>query len=293
MAWMESLPLSSVLALCSAALFGFSINLVKKGLATLDGTTGTLISIYASTLLFWIFSPGFVARAYFSSPAVMIFGLVGLFRPVLTANISTRGTHRLGPTINQTVASTSPLFAVAGGIFWLREQATWPILLGTLAIFAGIAALSWKGKAPREWNKLALLLPVSTAALRALGHLLVKRGMVVLPSPFFAVMVGNSVSFVLGLLEFFVRGRFRNNEFSGWGTLWFLGAGLINGVSALSLTYALQAGQVVSVSPLVASSPLFTLLFSTFIFRQDRASLQTLVGIACIVPGVMLITLYR
>ena len=57
MSFVEAIPLSSLLALVSAVLFGFTINLVRAGLETLDPVTGTLIAISTSAVGFWLLSP--------------------------------------------------------------------------------------------------------------------------------------------------------------------------------------------------------------------------------------------
>jgi drug/metabolite transporter (DMT)-like permease len=53
--------------------------------------------------------------------------------------------HYLGPTPTSTLAATSPLFAAALGVFFLGENLTSPIVLGTMAIMAGSIMLAQQG----------------------------------------------------------------------------------------------------------------------------------------------------
>lgn len=282
----------ALLAVLAASLFATGVLFVRQGLPHLDSFRGTLISIGAAAGLYWVLSPWFVEAWYWTSPALLVFAVIGLFRPLGSANLANLGTHYLGPTISVTVAATSPLFGVAGGVLLLAEPLSTGVVVGTAAIVAGVIVLSWKGRAPRAWAAWALLLPLGAAFLRAAAHLLAKVGMDELPSPFMAGMVTYTVSFLLAAGLYGWRHSRGGERLSPTGVRWFLASGVANGLAILALNSALNVGHVVMVSPIVASAPLFTLLFSR-LFRQETITGRMLLGVLLIVPGVMVVTLYR
>lgn len=54
---------------------------------------------------------------------------------------------------------------------------------------------------------------------------------------------------------------------------------------------AFKSGEVTVVAPVVATSPLFTLIVSAVIWREERFSKRTVLGACLIVAGVSLILL--
>ena len=53
---------------------------------------------------------------------------------------------------------------------------------------------------------------------------------------------------------------------------------------------ALKTGNVVTVAPIAATFPIFTLLFSLLFFRHENITLQTIGGVALVVGGVALVS---
>ncbi|MDX1431646.1 MAG: DMT family transporter [Gammaproteobacteria bacterium] len=286
-----TLPYVSVaLALVSALLFSLGIQLSRSGLRHLDPRSATLVTIGTATALYWIASPLFVERYFWLSPAVALFALIGLFRPALSGNLAMAGTFYLGPTISSALAATAPLFGVGLGVLALGEQAGPGVLLGTLAIVAGVVLLSRRGESLGAWPWWALLLPIGAALLRSLAQALAKLGMETLPSPFFVGLVGYSVSFLVALAY---QGRRREPlalVARSPGLKWMVAAGACYGFAILSLNFALACGRLVVVAPIVACSPLFTMLLGLLVFREHGIGIRVALAVMLIVPGVLLVT---
>ena len=139
---MEVLLGPSVMALVAALQFALVVLFVRKGLDYVDATTGTFLSIAVATFVFWVAAPFFVEWEFWSNPALLIFGLVGLFRPLLSTLLSNAATLQVGPTIAATLGGIAPVFSVAGGVLLLSEPLSTPVALGTLAIVGGVMVLS-------------------------------------------------------------------------------------------------------------------------------------------------------
>lgn len=280
-----------LLALNSAVLFALAIQVLNLGLQHADPETGSLVHIAATTAFYWLLSPLFVDAAYWLTTATLLFCAVGLFRPVLSANLALQGVRLLGPTLTSTLAATSPLFGVLFGVGLLGEHLSMPILLGTAAIMGGMVVLAQRGGARVSWPLWALLLPLGAALFRSAGHVLTKVGYDEVPSPYYAAMISYSVSCLLAVSAHRMRGR--RVAWRSRGLIWFVAAGAINGVSVLSLNSALQLGQIITVVPIVSCSPFVTLMLSVWVFRRETITWRSFFAVALVVPGVILIAVAR
>ena len=63
------------------------------------------------------------------------------------------------------------------------------------------------------------------------------------------------------------------------------------GTSLLSLNTALLRGHIVTVVPIVACSPVFTMLLSVAVFRREKLTARTVLAVFVVVPSVILIAL--
>ena len=276
-------------ALSSSFLFAFSLQMQAMGLREVSARIGTLVTIGSTTLAYWLVSPLFVERWYWFDSAILIFAAIGLIRPFLSVNLALAGVRLLGPTLASTLGGTTPLFGALFGVLWLGEEMTWPILTGTLAIVAGVVLLARSGRVRMDWPLWAILLPMGASLIRSFGHAWTKVGMEALPSPAFAAMIGTTVSLVIALIAE-RKSLVQPVASINWrAQRWFVLAGLTNAVSLFSLNNALNLGDIIVVIPVVATSPVVTLLLSRFVFRQDSIDLRKVTAVALIVPAVILI----
>ena len=278
-----------LLALTAAWLFAFGQHFARIALRYTDSQTAALFHIGTSALLFWLLSPFYLESHYWSSPVVLLFAAVGLFRPFISTNLGMLGNRYLGPTISSTLAATSPLFGLGLGFLLLAEAISIEVAVGALGISAGVAVLSWHGESRRQWPLYALLFPVGAAFLRALGHAIVKIGFAKLPDPFFAALVAHNVSLLLALLNN-RRVRRRHQRVPRAALPWLILTGLVLGIAVLVLNHALLAGRLVVVAPILACSPLFTLLLGKALFHEETLDRRVAIAVLIVVSSVALIS---
>lgn len=281
--------LAIALSLAAAALFALGVQFTRLGLNHTDFRIGSLITIATSALAFWVALPLYWPPPMWSWGAFGLFAGIGLIRPFVSGQLATAGNQYLGPTISNTIASVAPMVGVAFGVLVLGEVLDPLTVLGATIIVAGVMVLSWRGGARHDFPLWALALPVGAAVIRALAQGLTKLGYDDLPSPLLAALISYTVSAVLALgLHLRLR-----KPFPGFrarpGIGWFVAAGLANGGAIGCLNTALANGNLVLVAPLVSVSPVFVLLLSWLVFRQETIDLRKLVGVALVVPGVVLI----
>ena len=281
-------------ALTAALLFSFGAQLQYLGLARVGSRGGAAISISSSAIFFWLMAPILLDGAHWSHPAIWIFVLVGVFRPSVSANLAVAGMRHLGPTLSATLSSTSPLFGAALGVLWLGERLTWPIALGTAGIIAAVVMLAKRdARVSKTWPLWALGLPIGAAAVRSIGHVLTKIGMNGIPDPYFAGLVGFSVSALVIILAHHVRPSAQPIRWRSRGPYWFVVGGVVMGIALLALNTALMRGQIVTVVPIVASAPIFTMLLSILVFRRERLTARIVLAVFLVVPSVIFIALNR
>jgi uncharacterized membrane protein len=246
------------------------------------------VSIAASAIVYWFFAPFFVESWYWLTWACLLFAAVGIIRPSLSSVLATSSIKIMGPTLTSALTAATPLFGAFIAITFLGEHLTIPIAIGTAAVIAGAVVGAWSPQGvKRSWPLWALALPLGASLIRAVGHAVTKFGLIEVPSASFAVMVSNTVSLAVALAAFKVEGR----PFTGTRTshLWFVAAGVANALSLQFLNSALQVGELISVVPIVSATPVFTMLMGYFWFGREIISTRTLVTIALIVPGVILV----
>ena len=65
--------------------------------------------------------------------------------------------------------------------------------------------------------------------------------------------------------------------------------GKLNCISIYTLNSALSVGTLLTVAPVVACSPVFTILLGHFVFKKENITGQTVATIALVVIGVILV----
>ncbi|MBI4082888.1 MAG: DMT family transporter [Candidatus Lambdaproteobacteria bacterium] len=285
---MAELPLpAGVLALVAAAGFGGGQALVQRGLRHAEPLAAGAVAIGVTAACFWGLLLLRPEAARWSWGGVALFAAVGLLQPLLTILFTFEGTRRLGSTLAASVGSTAPLFSALVAVALLGERVTPPVALGTACVIGGVMALSHRGAAPRRWPLAALLLPIGTAASRGLATPLAKVALAALPDPLLGAAVTYSVGFAGALgLHGMRLGRLRPRM--AWpAPAIFLVVGLGNALAFSALLLALGKGEVVVVAPLLSSGPLFTMLVSVGLLRQEPFTPRILAGVLLVVGGVM------
>ena len=139
----------------------------------------------------------------------------------------------------------------------------------------------------RNWPLWAILLPLGAAAGRALAHSVTKIGYEEVASPVFVGLVSSTLSLIILSSQMLATGqRLTTTRTSSY---WFLISGLLSTGGVFALNIALQTGQVLSVSPIVSTSPVFALLLAILVFRKETVTWRTVATVLLVVGGVILV----
>jgi drug/metabolite transporter (DMT)-like permease len=283
------LALPIALSLMAAALWGISAHIQRLGLDGTDALTGAFISVGTGAAMMWVAAPFFVDAAWWTAPATLVFVAVGVIFPALGQRFQIASVDLVGASLTASLSSVAPVVAVAIGVGLLGETLGLQGAIGIGIMVTGFVLATHSPRGiKRGFPAWALLVPLGAAVVRGIAQPGLKIGLADLPSPAFALLVGTTVSTVtLGvlLLPRAIRGEVRRG--SGW--VWFAVNGAMFTLGILFLNYALSLGTVTLVSPLAATTPLWTLAFGALLFKREQLGPKHLAIALMVVVGAVLI----
>jgi uncharacterized membrane protein len=283
-------------ALANAFLFALHNMLTKKGLRYSNPATAVITSLLINVVFLWGVSLILVPLSSLSSPAILIFVVVGFFQPGLTRLLTYKGIDALGVAITDPIRATTPLFSAMMAILFLGEKITLPIIIATVMIMAGITLLSWRsGSMKLLGSAVYLWYPIAASALAGASQVVRKFGLAAVPHPFLAAAVTASSSFVISILTLWYVEKTQetwkmNRQCFGW----FLAAGVTISLGMACIYYALDLGKVSVVIPISSTGPFFSLILAALFLRDvEHVTLRIVLSAAMIIGGVLLLTLWK
>lgn len=245
-----------------------------------------VFSLIATVLGAW---PGFRIAPELSY--VLAGALTG---PVLAWNLYVRAIARLDVSIAYPLTQTSALGSVALAYLFLGERPSLFVALGAALIVGGIFLLQRPGpRAGTRVSPVGVLLALGTAVCWSVNAVLWKLGVVyvgALESNWVRTAVPSLVMSASLLLDQNETRRAALRKALVPRTLLLAAlVGLCADVMSFGLQFmALRTGDVSTVNPIVNSSPLFLVIFST-LWLGERLTRRALGGVAAIVTGVWLV----
>ena len=279
-----------VIALCASLSYACVLVTSRRGMQYSTPKTVTLVSLIVHTVSLWtaVLLTGGIPRV--DAAAVYVFIVAGMLQPIIRLCTYT-GVHRVGAARSAPIRSTHPMFGVCVAITVLGETATLVTLAGVVSVVCGIVLITWKRASEvRSFHWWEFLFPLTAALLAGIVHPMRRFALSISHEPlFFAALVG-----IVSLLCFLAYMPF-SREPLVWdrrAMLPFLAAGAAETCGILLVITALGIGSVITVSPLVGISPLWTMLGAVIFLRDlEQVRLQTIVGAICVIAGTAAISL--
>jgi drug/metabolite transporter, DME family len=285
---------AQVVALAAAVSYAASGIAAKRGLrystpitVTLVSVTIHAVSVSAAVLL----TGGIPAVSWW---VLFLFALTGTLQPIIRL-FTYAGIHYIGASRGTTLRGAHPLFGTGLAIIFLGEQASLPVIAGTVLIVGGITLISWQTEAQRAtFRWLHIGYPLGAAFLAGISHPLRRYALGLANEPLY-------LAAVIGVVALPWLGSYAVWPRKGEQPVWnrqsmvpFLFAGVFETLGIVLVIAALSFGPVVIVSPIVATSPLWILL-GTWLFLRgiERLTLRTIIGALCVVAGTVAISLVR
>ena len=284
--------LTPMFSLIAAVLFGGSATSVRQGLKYLDPQTGSVVSIASTITCLLLVSPWWMKTSYWGNPGIWVFAAGGLVHPIFSRLLAYEANKRVGPTVSSAFDGTSPLFAAGMAIAFLDESLTLPIAIGTLLTMGGVLVLYWSPTISAKLMQAAALLALGAAFLRALIGVIGKFGLEMLPSPPMGAFMAYLVSTIAATLVLGVRHRANPITFHRAGLGWFGLSGFLSAVAVTCFFYALLYGDVIVVTPIVSTVPLFTML-TAVAFGVERVTWRIVMSVLIVISGVVVVSFGR
>ncbi len=286
-----------IFALLSAATFAGSQVFVRRGVSrTGESFSAVPVSISIGMLLFFLllcFTGGWGDFWPLPWRGVVFLGLAGIIHFVVGRFLNYTSLRLIGANRGSALLRTSVFYAVAFGILFLDEPLTISLGLGVLCIAGGVTLVSFQrgAEAPKVRGK-GIILALGAAFCYAITGLLIKIGMVEIGSPFTAVFISYAAAFltIIAILLFHKGQRYDLARLNRYSLAPLALAGLSVALAQLFRYVALDYSPLSIVSPLIATSGLFVLLFSFLLNRNIEVfSVKVIVGVVATSAGAFLL----
>lgn len=281
-----------LLALGAALCFSSGQICSRLGLNHGTPTSAISFSLFTSTAVLLVVLGPLASRAVAPTAGVLLFTGAGVLSPFCTQILLFISANKVGISRASPLRNTTPLFAGIVAVLWLGETVTVAIATGTLLIIFGASLLGMRDSEQAvPYQPIYLLLPVMAAFLGGFASPMRKHGYSLIDSVPLAVCLVQGGAFVALVLYLLATGKYRELILRR-ETLWWFGlSGLLNSAAVTMNMTALEMGDVVVVSPLISTTPLFTVILSTIFLRSfERVTLKVLVGAAAICLGGIVLT---
>ena len=278
-----------VLALCSAALFGAMTVALRSAIGRGDDPLlGAFLTVLPAL------GVGLVAAAIVGDrnvANVWPFAVAGVLGPGLSQVLFTLAIRDAGPARASATVGMAPLFAVTFGLALLGEPLAAGIVLGALAIVTGGVLLASEAGRPAHVKRIGLGFALAGALVFALRDTFVRWLAVdtdVSPELAVSATLAAGATTILAALAI----TRRPVGFRSAGA--FLPAGVMFGLSYVSLYEAFFRGRLSVVAPLVATESLWGVgLSALFLHRIEGVGRRLLAGALLVVIGGVLIGVFR
>ncbi len=287
--------MDAAFALLSAALFAGNALCVRLGLRGSTATTATLLSVATNLTALWALAAARGSLARIAHPAAGVFLLAGMFAPALARLTYYESLTLIGVARAATISNTTPLFSALLAVPVLGERLNWRIAAGTVLVVAGVvlavrqASEPGAGRAAGSSGVSGALLALNTAVMASISFMLRKIGLRMLPDPVLGAAL--TVTGSLLVLLPYAASRWRREPLRADRPSlgWLVAGGLLTTGGFLAYYLALHLGDVVRITPLSNTTPLFAVAL-LYAFRQvETVAPATALGAVLAVAGVLLV----
>jgi drug/metabolite transporter, DME family len=280
-----------IVAIFSAMGWAGDSVLVRLGLRRSNIFAAMLVSYTVSVTCIWTYILMTIPLDFLRSPAMIYYLVSGCLQPLFARALYYEALIRLGVSRAGPLRGAEPLFATAIAVAVLHEQPTVPVYVGTLLIVGSIWAISSRQSGESNWRLLDIFLPLGAALVSAISQSLRKQGLNILPDPFVAAATVTSVTLTLFMIFLFATKRTGQLRMGRESFLFFLIAALVALLAQVSNFIALSRADVSVIIPLLNTTPLFTVLFSSLFLRgMETITPRIIFGATLMVAGVVTIT---
>jgi drug/metabolite transporter (DMT)-like permease len=269
--------------------WAFSFIWFKEANRLLQPITIVFIRLVTAVILlsvFLIFTRGFIK---IKSADKRYFLMLAVFEPFLYFIGESFGLTYVSATVGSVIISTIPVFATIGAWIIFRERLSFINYAGIVLSFIGVLVFISNSNGTISFDVKGLLL-LTLAVFSAVGYNLTLSRLVGDYSPFFIVMVQNTIGAVLffPLFMIFDFREFSELSFSFKMFLPVMELSLFASCGAFILfAYSVKIMGITKANVFTNTIPLFTALFAFFILGE-KLSVQNVAGMVIVIAGIFM-----
>ncbi|MFQ5960620.1 MAG: EamA family transporter [Candidatus Methylomirabilales bacterium] len=282
-----------LIALFSAIFYASVAVSARLGLQYSTPLTATCVALSVRTVTLWaaVFLTGGIPRVAFI--AVLLFVILGVVQTA-TSLLTYIGISKIGASRSQPLRNTYPLWSAMIAITVLGEEAGFAVLVGTLFVVVGIVLISWqpeeKASVYRWWH---VVFPLGGAFLAGIAFPVRRYALTISNEPLLFSALLAVVSLTCLVMVLLSPVGTQRPVWNRKALLPFIVAGGFESLAAFLSLVAVSVGRVVVVSPIVATSPFWTLLMTVVFLRGlERINARTVIGTFCVVAGTIAIIVW-
>ncbi len=221
-----------------------------------------------------------LAVGYFALGGVLSLGVARLLNFV-----AMRG---LGVAKTSALIGSSPVITTLLSIAIISESPDLATFAGAATVALGVALIS--GATGFRIER-ALLVGLASALAYSLSNIASKSGVLLQPDPFLSATTGAvaGLAFISAYLA--ATGQTRDLGIGRQSLACFAATGVLSSVGWLAMMAALETGPVSVVTTIVYSYPLFAILTTRLLMKEEKLTTRTIVGSVLVVLGVAVVTL--
>jgi DME family drug/metabolite transporter len=198
----------------------------------------------------------------------------------------------IGVSAGSALIGTSPVVATILAVIFLGEPLLLSVVIGASVVVCGIALINMKeGRLSIDWR--LVYLPLAASTLYALSNILRKLGTNLQPDAVLGAQVSTFAGLVTCVAYLAVKDGFKSLQVNRDSVWWLAGSGIVNAAAWITITMAINLGKVSVVTSIVYSYPLFSVLLSRLIIRDELINRLMVLGSMLIVLGVAIVSLFE
>ena len=280
------------LALATAIAYAGCYVTTRHGLACSNPMTAAYVAILVNTLLLWtaVFLTGGIPDVPIL--ALLLFIAAGLIQLVTRITAYT-GVAHLGASITSTIQATNPLVSGTLAIIFLDEVATLTVFAGTGAVMIGVILISWNPQRTRPYRLWELLFPLTGAFTAGVNHPIRRYALILSDEPLFCCAIMGTAALVPMMLYMTNRKTRKVLILHQQSIPLFICTGIFEAIGIWILANALSIGNVVTVAPVAATTPLWVVLGTLLFSRQlEQVTFRNALAAIFVVGGIIAISIY-
>ena len=254
-----------------------------------------MLSIGTNITALWVVAAARGSLQHLLTSASLVFLMAGAFAPALARLTYYQSINLIGVARATVFSSTTPLFAAILAVPVLGERLSWPVGAGTVLVVAGVAlAIRPEAEPPSTRSTggrltTGALLALNTAVMASVSFMLRKIGLRLLPDPVLGAALTVTGSLVVLVPYIAARWKHEPLRASRGSLVWLITSGLLTTGGFLAYYLALSLGDVVVVTPLSNTTPLFAVALLSAFRQVERVTAPIVIGSVLAVAGVLLV----